>query len=247
MTLHVLNSGSAGNCYIFEAKDAVLIVECGVPFKDVKKALKFDLSKVVGCLVTHEHGDHAKWMGEYTFNSVPCYASIGTHKATLSNSIPAYSRRTVISGKEFVCGPFTILPFDIKHDAAEPLGFIIQHPEMGNTLFLTDSMYSPYTFKNLNNILIEANYCEDIIERRLQDGSNSYVRDRVITNHMSIQTCEKLLLANDLSAVNNIMLIHLSDVNSDALAFQKRISDCTGKNVTIASKELKIDFSKNPF
>jgi len=247
MTLHIINTGSAGNCYIFEAKDAVLIVECGVPFKDVKKALKFDLSKVVGCLVTHEHGDHFKYGSEFASFSVPIYASFGTHGNNKFKTIPTYSQRQIKASTAFICGPFYILPFDVKHDAAEPLGFLIQHPEMGNTLFLTDSMYSPYTFNNLNNIIIEANYCEDILDRKLAEGANGFVRDRVINSHMSIQTCEQLLLANELSAVNNIVLIHLSDSNSDAQAFQKRITSSTGKNVTVASKGMKMEWNLNPF
>lgn len=249
MTLHIINTGSAGNCYIFEAKDAALIVECGVPFKDVKKALNYDLSKVVGCLVTHEHGDHAKYLEDFTYNGVPCYASCGTFQSPmLANMKYPYSRKLIGAGVSFIVGSFTILPFDIKHDAAEPLGFIIQHKEMGNTLFLTDSMYSPYKFTGLNNILIEANYCEDILQARMDKaGVVPVYRDRVINNHMSIQTCEQLLLANNLSAVNNICLIHLSDGNSDAVAFQKRIAGATGNNVSIASKGMKMPFNQTPF
>lgn len=56
MRLTVLNSGSSGNGYLLECGNEILIVECGVPFMEVKKALNFDLSKIVGCFISHSHG-----------------------------------------------------------------------------------------------------------------------------------------------------------------------------------------------
>lgn len=56
MRLTVLNSGSNGNCYLLECENEVLVLECGVSSKIVKKALNFDLSKIVGCFISHSHG-----------------------------------------------------------------------------------------------------------------------------------------------------------------------------------------------
>ncbi len=39
-----------------------LIIEAGIRFQEVKKALDFNLRKVVGCVVTHAHNDHAKYI-----------------------------------------------------------------------------------------------------------------------------------------------------------------------------------------
>lgn len=56
-----------------------------------------------------------------------------------------------------------------------------------------------------------------------------------------------MLAANDLSQVNNIVLIHLSDSNSDEKQFQKEVSELTRKNVTVASNGIEIQFNKTPF
>jgi uncharacterized surface protein with fasciclin (FAS1) repeats len=64
---------------------------------------------------------------------------------------------------------------------------------------------------------------------------------------MSIETCKGLLEANDLTAVNNIVLIHLSDGNSNAADFKKQVQDLTGKTVHIAGKDMVIDLNKTPF
>lgn len=246
MQLHVIHSNSAGNCYLLENDEECLIIECGVLFKKIRQALKFNYRKVAGCLLSHEHNDHSESIKDILGVSIPVYASQGTHNALGT----AGNHKAVIvkSGVEYKAGNFTVMPFDVKHDVAEPLGFLIHHHETGLILFLTDSYYCEYKFSGLNNIIIEANYCQTILDRRLQDGANpKFLRDRVITSHMSLATCKEMLQANDLSHVNNIVLIHLSDNNSDASRFKKEVQEATGKVVHVAEAGLTIDFNKKPF
>ena len=152
------------------------------------------------------------------------------------------------AGYRFQLGNFTILPFDVKHDAEEPVGFLIHHPESGNILFVTDSYYIPYKFERLNQIMIECNYRHDILEANIVKGRvNQKLRDRTLESHMSFHTCLEALQANDLTKVNNIVLLHLSDANSNEMEFQRDIHSETGKSVKIAQKGLKINFNKQPF
>lgn len=65
MQLITLGSGSSGNGYILQNDDEALIIECGMPLKDAAEALGGNLKKVVGCLVTHSHGDHAGFIRQY--------------------------------------------------------------------------------------------------------------------------------------------------------------------------------------
>lgn len=55
MILKCLGSSSKGNCYLLIGDSETLIIEAGIKFKEVKKALDFDLSNVVGCCISHEH------------------------------------------------------------------------------------------------------------------------------------------------------------------------------------------------
>ena len=61
MELKILGSSSSGNCYILENEKEALIIEAGIRFIEVKKALNFNMRKVVGCLISHQHNDHAKY------------------------------------------------------------------------------------------------------------------------------------------------------------------------------------------
>lgn len=246
MKLKIIGSSSAGNCYLLESSSGeVLMIECGVRFDEIKKALDFNLKKVVGCLVSHSHGDHCKSIGEVLTAGIKVHASPEEHE--VMRTIDHYNSRSVIEHCPFAIGQFRIIAFAILHDTPNPLGFMINHEESGTILFLTDSIYSPFKFKGLNQVIIEANYCEDIIDRKVKEGGNKFVRDRVIQSHLSIQTCKQLLSANNLSKVNNICLIHLSDNNSDAARFQKEVKELTGKNVVVADKGMEIDFNLTPF
>ena len=62
MKLVVLGSSSSGNCYVLDAGNEALILEAGIRLNEVKKVLGFNIRKVVGCLITHQHGDHAKYI-----------------------------------------------------------------------------------------------------------------------------------------------------------------------------------------
>lgn len=248
MLLTIISSNSDGNAYILRSNSGeVLLLECGVNFKEIKQALKFNLKSVAGCLLTHEHGDHARSVNEVLDAGINVYASYGTHEA-LKTEKHHRTRFMHALADPIMIGGFRVKAFDVKHDVAQPLCFLIHHPECGTILFLTDSYYCEYRFTGLNQILIEANYCQKIIDRKLEAGANpKFLRDRVLQSHMSLDTCKKTLLSYDMSQVQNIVLIHLSNGNSDEDRFKKEVEEVTGKTVHIASAGLNIDFNKTPF
>lgn len=246
MKLKILGSSSAGNGYVFDNGKEALLVECGMPYKSIQKVVNFEISRFVGAIVSHEHGDHAKHIHKVLDARIPCYMSAGTATALRLND-NALVRQTD-EFKAYRLGGFTIQGFSVQHDAAEPFGYLIHHKEMGTVLFATDTYYLKYKFAGLSNILIECNYRLDILEANVEAGRIAKPqRDRTIRSHLSYETCKETLLANDLSKVNNVVLIHLSPGNSNASEFLKGIKELTGKNVHIADKCMEIEFNKTPF
>ena len=255
MQLRILGSNSAGNCYILENETESLIIECGVRFDAIKKGLRFNLKKVVGCLISHEHGDHCKGVKETIAAGIKVYASEGTFSGMGIDT--SHHRAIVIEpGNDddkpsvmFEVGSFKIIPFNVKHDAQQPVGFLINHAETGTILFVTDTYYVAKKFRGLNNIIVECNYSQEILDGKMRSGASpEFLRNRIFKSHMNLNTCKELLRANDLTAVNNIVLIHLSDSNSNAKQFKKEIQACTGKTVYVAEAGMLIEnFNKNPF
>lgn len=242
MVLKVLGSSSKGNCYILENDSEALILEAGVRFSDVQKALNFNISKVKGCLISHEHKDHIGFVTTFP-RFIKCYCSRGT-----AQDIEPDRVSTISPDRLFSVGGFKVIPFSTVHDAAEPLGFFINHEETGNILFATDTSYLPCTFSDLSNILIECNYRIDILESNIERGFlPPSLRNRIVQSHFSYEYCKEALLANDLSKVNNIVLIHLSEGNSNSTEFREGITRATGKTVVVAEAGMDIPFNRTPF
>ncbi len=248
MQMTVLGSSSAGNGYLLRAEGSgeVLLLEAGMKLSEVKRALDYDLRSIVGCLVTHEHGDHAKYAREYSQCFIRVLMTDGTQGALGLHATPFVE--IALPEVRYSFGGFDVIPFSTQHDAEQPVGYLIRHQEMGTLLFATDTYYLGYTFPGLSNIMIECNYRLDILDSNIASGRvNPKVRDRIVKSHMSYDTCLDTLQANDLSMVNNIVLIHLSADNSHAEEFRQGIAQATGKQVTVAKKGLTINLGKTPY
>ena len=65
MKLLCIGSSSRGNGYILQSSNGALLIECGMPLVEVKKSLGWKLSGISGCVVSHRHKDHSKYLPEY--------------------------------------------------------------------------------------------------------------------------------------------------------------------------------------
>lgn len=224
-------SGSTGNCYHLSDGKTCILLECGIAFKKIQKAISFRVSGHSACLITHEHGDHSKAVKDMIRAGIDCYMSVGTANAL---ELKTGSMVKIIKAqKQFRIGSWSILPFDTVHDCAEPLGFLLVSGE-NKILFLTDSAYCKYKFNGLTHILIEANYQDSVLQENIDNGIVEYgMKKRLLETHMSLDQTLGFLKANDLSKVQEIHLIHLSDRNSDAEMMRDAVIKETGKPVFI--------------
>lgn len=243
MTLTILDSGSRANGYVLHNAEEAIVLECGCTYERCLKAVDYKRRKIVGAFVTHEHGDHSRYIEQYLKAAIPTYTSAGT-SANLTFKGPI-KPKTIETFNEVKVGGFTVMAFDTQHDCEEPIGFLVHHEEMGVLLFATDTYYLKYRFEDLNHIMIECNYDRKIIDDNVDSGIiKPFVRDRVMRSHMSLETTISTLKANDLTCVNNIVLLHLSGNNSDSDLFKHTVEESIGKIVTIARKDVSLSLNK---
>jgi phosphoribosyl 1,2-cyclic phosphodiesterase len=248
MQLRVLGSSSAGNTYLLESDTECLVLEAGLPFKDVKRALDFNVGKIVGVVCSHQHGDHFGHSEEYLKSGIPVYAGKETH-GSLSKEYS--SQKIVRPGYWYQIGGFNVTPFHCEHDV-ECYGYIIRHDAIGTLLFATDTAFIRENFRkiNLDHILIECNYSIDIVNRYYEEGTIERSRiDRILKTHMELNTCRDFIKANMTASLDSIVLLHLSDENSNAEQFKETIQDITGKfvKVAIADKGTQVKLDLFPF
>lgn len=247
MKLHVIASGSAGNCYVLNGTSSALVIECGVSPDKVFARVDVVPSRIAGALVSHEHGDHAGFVKKFAESGINIYTSAGT-----IDNCRIYNRRRVrimSAMKTYQVGEFTVRAFDVVHDAAEPLGFIIEHPELGRLLFATDTRFIRYNFHDfkLNHLMIEANYSEDIISERTMSGAILPKQaDRVRASHLSIKQACAFIAANNTPDLMNVVLIHLSSGNADPDEFARLAAKhAPFSRVWVAHRGLVVELNKS--
>ncbi|WP_408956205.1 MBL fold metallo-hydrolase [Natroniella sp. ANB-PHB2] len=234
-------SGSTGNCYWVSDGVTPVLIECGISIQEIKKKSGFRLSEVQGCLISHEHGDHIKSAVDVAGAGVDCYMSEGTfngygfgsHRIILLDDIKTSDNRKKY--KSFRLGSWIVQPFEVEHDAKEPVGLFLASQTGEKLVYITDSFYSKYRFNGLTHIMVECNYALDILNENIKSGRvHPAQKKRLLRSHFSLENVKDFLEANDLSQVKEIWLLHLSSRNSDEQRFKREIQQLTGKPVYIA-------------
>ena len=233
MDVKVIASGSRGNCYRISDGVTPVLLECGISIKQIQRGLGFGLTQVAACLVSHEHQDHSRALKDVLKAGVEVYTSPGTIEAL---GLEHHRLRPVKSKDTFHIGTWTVRAFETQHDAQEPLGFLF-HSRASNErlLYATDTYYIRYKFLGLTHIMVECNYAMDILEDNVRRGLVPEVlRRRLLTSHFSLENVKEFLKANDLSKVQEIWLLHLSEQNSCEKRFKEEVQKITGKPTYIA-------------
>ena len=55
MQIEVLGSSSAGNAYIISDGESSLLLECGLPIRELQLKSNFRIAQMSGCLISHLH------------------------------------------------------------------------------------------------------------------------------------------------------------------------------------------------
>lgn len=224
MKMTVIATGSTGNCYVLEGRRSALIIEAGVPPERVMQRTTLDMTKVAGVLVSHEHGDHARYAKRYAELGLKVYASPGTLRRIgegFSIELPMHFNYRHI-------GDFMVIPFLTKHDAAEPVGFVINHDELGVLVFLTDTRPIAYNFRNLkpDHIMVEANFDDGLLDENVIAGHIDQAQaTRLRSSHLSIREAIDFVRANETGSLKTVTLIHLSSRNADRSLFERRMQE----------------------
>lgn len=233
MRLKCLGSSSAGNCYLLTSNSGeTLILDCGIPIKEIKKGLNWNVKGIVGVLCTHKHLDHSKSVLEL------CKAGFHTVVPYLISSGKSETFGCRMKKSNFKIDTFALTKIDGNwtHTDADgtpcPIyGFLITHKEMGKMLYITDCELIKWKFKDINHILLGVNYDKDLID------TDNPKANHVFRGHLSIDTACDFVRANDSDSLQNIIMCHLSSENADKDSFIEKMKNAVnGANVDVAEQ-----------
>ena len=220
MRVCLLASGSKGNAIYIESCGSRLLIDAGLSATEVGVRLASigvagdDLDAL---LVTHEHTDHCLGVGPMARrHRLPVYMHPETRQA-----LPRLGKITTLvefeAGDRFTVGEMAVEPFPITHDAAAPVGYLIDTPE-GRIGVATDlgiaTRLVADRLQRCRVLVLESNHDEDL----LRDGPYPWhLKQRIRSNHghLSNRASAELLDGLLWDGLDAVFLAHLSETNND--------------------------------
>ena len=217
-------SSSSGNLFeVVSNNGERLLIEAGIAWPKMQKALEYNLLDISGCLLSHLHFDHCKAAKDVMAAGIDVYASIETLES-LGLSEHHRAKELTPRGWEQI-GCFEVLPFETHHDCPGSFGFIIK-ADGESLLFCTDTSHIDYTFKTaFNIIMLECSYNTEYLQKRVKEKTiNAEVAKRLLTSHMSEDECLRTLKNFiNLEKCTELHLLHLSADNTNKDRIKKMI------------------------
>lgn len=246
-----IRSGSSGNCIYVGSEKTNILIDAGLSGKTIKEgleSLKINPENIDALFITHEHKDHIKGAGIISRRyNIPIYATPGTWEA-MEGEIGAVAPKNikyVYSGENCIINDVCVTPFELPHDAKEPVGYSF-YTSKNKVSVATDLGHITDTVKDAvsdsNVLLLEANH--DI--KKLKEGSYPfYLKQRILgeKGHISNETAGNFLaqLVND--KLKYVYLGHLSDENNTPELAFKTVLDILAQSGIETGTYLKMDYA----
>lgn len=190
MQFRLLSSGSKGNATLIKTKHTTLLIDAGLPSKKMQASLLESIGddSIDALLITHEHSDHIKSIKPVSkIYQMPIYTTHDTFYSLKEKDELDHLFKPITVDRPFFLGDCLITPFQTRHDAVNPIGFIIESEGL-KLVHLIDTGYIPESdyklFKDAHAYVIESNY--DV--KMLFDSKRPYYLKKRIdspTGHLS--------------------------------------------------------------
>lgn len=228
MNVKCIATGSKGNCYALKDNDGkILLLDCGIPLKEVKAGIDFRVSDLVGCVVTHGHLDHSKASDDLKRMGIPVARPYceNVNYVNFDNFIIRYFRLDDADGR-FVHS---------NADGSEcPIyGYLIAHDkEPLKLLYITDAQFCKWRFKDVTNLIIGIDYMDELVP-----DDNKAKRLHIYSGHMNLSTaCDFIKVLDKDKTLKNVIVGHMSDTASDRNEFSVRLCQATKADIYFAEK-----------
>ena len=230
MEVHVLASGSDGNCTVVECDGEDIVIDAGLSCRTLLSYMDregVDPKMIKSILVTHEHSDHVKGVGPLARKlNVPVMCTVGTYHASSMGAVDyiPYSLKD-----SFSIGPMKETPLPTYHDAADPNAFFVES-DQGSVAVVTDTgkfdFRIEHALKACDVAVVEANYDLEMLRNGPYPPS---LKRRIESDkgHMWNKDTGAALRRTS-SDGRKIFLAHLSRTNNEPDIARETVAQITG-------------------
>ena len=249
-----LYSGSSGNSFFIQSKEAKILVDAGVSCKKIVEALaslNVSIEDIDGIFVTHEHTDHTQSIGTISKKyGTNIFANKKTWQA-MSEQIKKIQEKNMYcfsNNEVFKFKDLEILPFSIPHDAANPCGFSISKDNTKISITTDIGHMDNYVLNNLKNsklVLLESNYEPEVLKYSRYPYR---LKERIASPLGHLSNIEAGKTLNQLMdyGLENAIIAHLSNENNfPELAYKsvlEQIDENKKLHIEVASRNMPTRF-----
>ncbi len=248
-------SGSSGNCYYLGTATDGLLVDIGVGIRGLRKNSRdygIHLNTVKHILVTHDHADHIKSVGAFSFDfHVPVYATAKVHEGIERNycvqrKVASDMKHIVTPGETYQIGQFSVTPFLVPHDASENVGYQIDVEGVSFVIITDVGSVTDEVKQRIGNahyLIIEANHD---VEMLTNGPYPAYLKQRILsqTGHLSNAECGQAIAENMTEKLRHVWLCHLSEENNHPELARKTVETILRSYGIIPGKDFQLEVLK---
>lgn len=219
MNLHIIASGSSGNCSCLEHGGRYIFVDAGAPVSRVSAALgAMEEGAAASLFVTHEHTDHISGFFPLVNKYSPyVYASEKTADILVAKGADPDKIFVLDADCSYDLGDFSVTPFRLMHDAAEPFGYRF---DFGGRVisFATDlgvvSDYVRRAIEGTEILLLESNYEDELLRK---SSYPAVLKSRISGSRGHLSNRDALQLVGEMSGrgLKRCFLAHVSENSND--------------------------------
>ena len=250
----VLGSGSGGNAVLIESNGFRLLIDAGFSCREIERRLRavgVEASTLHALLLTHEHDDHVRGAERLARrHQLPVYATAGTQAGLPVTPDLAARLRPIESGRPFEVGGFVVEPFQIPHDAREPVGFVVADPGGRRLGLVADlgcrSRLAWGRLTDLDLLILEANHDLEM----LRSGPYPWaLKQRVAGRHGHLSNGDAAEGATELACdrLRHVVLYHLSRTNNLPALAAAAVSEALATAGSAATITLTHQFEPSPW
>jgi phosphoribosyl 1,2-cyclic phosphodiesterase len=246
-----LGSGSAGNALIVECGRTRLMLDCGMPVREIERRLARiglapgDLS---GIVVTHEHSDHIDGVLPLAQRfGLKVWMTYGTLRAAVGDALPEVQVTVIDSHAPFAIGEIEVHPYPVPHDAREPVQFLFSDGDVRLGVLTDAGASTPHIVGMLSGcegLVLECNHDADMLASGPYPG---FLKQRIggPFGHLANHAAAGILEALDRGTLRHIVAAHLSERNNRpelARAALAAVLDCVPDWIGIADQNEGLDW-----
>lgn len=237
-----LFSGSSGNALFIGTEKTKLLIDAGLSGKRILEALCSigeNPAELSAILISHEHVDHVRGAGIISRKqNVPIYANEATWCAMENGLGPVKleNRVAFCTGQVFEIGDITVRPFNIPHDAAEPVGYNFFAEGKRITTATDIGHMNKELLTNIEDndlLLLESNHDIEMLKVGPYPWS---LKKRIMGDHghLSNEMAAKVIAYLAERGCKSFILGHLSHENNfPELAYQTSFNALTEKQIVV--------------